>query len=124
MHSVHDCVWTNRSHNISLRQNLLTAGTGVVEMDEKLGAAKRRFPERWRAIEERAFCDEDFRSLCADLADAEAAAVQWANSPSPKRDQRQAEYLCLAVELTKEIEAILDAASIIPLGGRRPKTPS
>ncbi|CAN7365236.1 hypothetical protein LJN214_002043 [Mesorhizobium sp. LjNodule214] len=91
-------------------------------MDQKIEAAQRRFPLRKRAIEELAVRDEDFRSLCIDLADAESAALRWENSDAPKRDERRAEYLALVNDLAKEIEAILDTATIIPLPARRPKS--
>ena len=42
-------------------------------MDEGVRAAVRRFPADQRAIEALAARDEEFRSLCADLTDAENA---------------------------------------------------
>jgi hypothetical protein len=92
-------------------------------LGQNLDSVKRRFAARWRAIEELALRDDDFRSLCVDLADAEAAAVKWEHSASPKRDQRRAEYLELARDLASEIEAALDAASVIALNDRRSKGP-
>ena len=68
----------------------LTEKKGVLLLD--LAAAIRRFPARARAIEELAARDEAFCSLCFDFRDAETALHQWANSDSPKRDQRCAEY--------------------------------
>lgn len=95
---------------------------GVIDMDQKIEAAQRRFPLRKRAIEDLAVRDEDFRSLCIDFADAERAALHWENSDTPKRDERRAEYLALVNDLAKEIEAILDTAASIPLPARRPKS--
>lgn len=94
---------------------------GATALGQKLDPAKRRFATRWRAIEELAARDEDFRALCVDLADAEAAAMKWEHSTSPKRDQRYTEYLDLVRDLAGEIEAALDAASVIALNDRRPK---
>ena len=88
-------------------------------MDQKVGAAKRRFPERSRAIEDLAARDAEFASLCVDLADAEAAAERWQGSTSPKRDERRSEYVALADELAKEIEAELDKIVILPIGRGR-----
>ena len=105
-----------------LLRSIAGGGMGVIEMDQKIEAAQRRFPLRKRAIEELAVRDEDFRSLCIDLADAESAALRWENSDAPKRDERRAEYLALVNDLAKEIEAILDTATIIPLPARRPKS--
>lgn len=92
-------------------------------MAQDITAAVRRFPARRQAIEERAARDEEFLSLCADLAEAEAALHQWENRTDPRRDQRCAEYRILADELANEIEEALDAAEIIPLASRRPKRP-
>jgi hypothetical protein len=67
-----------------------------------------RFPDRGHAIEELARRNEDFRSLCADLADAEAAAVRWEHSSLPVGKARTAEYQELARDLAAELEATLD----------------
>jgi len=92
-------------------------------MDQGITAAIRRFPARRQAIEERAARDEEFLSLCADLAEAEAALHQWEVRADPRRDQRCAEYRILADDLANEIEEALDTAAIIPLASRRPKRP-
>jgi len=92
-------------------------------MDQGITAAIRRFPARRQAIEERAARDEEFLSLCADLAEAEAALHQWEIRADPRRDQRCAEYRILADDLANEIEEALDTAAIIPLASRRPKRP-
>jgi hypothetical protein len=89
-------------------------------MDQGVGAAKRRFPKHERAIEELAARDPEFTSLCIDLADAEAAALQWGASTSPKCDERRDEYLALADELANEIEMKLDKVIILAL--RRGRT--
>lgn len=78
-------------------------------MDEGVLAAVRRFPERRRAIEALAASDEDFRSLCADLADAEAALAGWQASTAAVREARCAEYRGLVEDLAREIEAALEA---------------
>ena len=41
--------------------------------------------------------------------------MKWEHSTSPKRDQRYTEYLDLVRDLAGEIEAALDAASVIAL---------
>ncbi|WP_378946147.1 hypothetical protein [Mesorhizobium sp. ANAO-SY3R2] len=74
-------------------------------------------------IEELAGRDEEFHSLCADLADAEAELMRWESSDHPLREERTAEYRALVGELAAEIEAALDASAIIPLHGRYPKPP-
>jgi hypothetical protein len=77
-------------------------------MDQSLLATIARFPDRGRAIEELAGRDEEFRSLCADYADAEAAVVRWERCSSPLREERCTEYRDLVKELALEIEAALD----------------
>ncbi len=77
-------------------------------MDEGVLAAIRRFPERQRAIETLASRDEDFRSLCVDLADAEAALVGWQASTAAVHEARCAEYRDLVEDLAREIEAALE----------------
>jgi hypothetical protein len=79
-------------------------------MDEGVRAAVRRFPERQRAIERLAAADEDFRSLCVDLVDAETALVGWQASTAAVREARCAEYQGLVEDLAREVEATLGAA--------------
>ena len=77
-------------------------------MDQFVLVAIARFPDRGHAIEELARTNEDFRSLCADLADAEAAAVRWERSSSPVSGARSSEYRDLARDLAAELGAMLD----------------
>jgi len=74
-------------------------------MDEGVLAAVRRFPERQQAIEALADRNEDFRSLCVDLADAEAALAGWRASTAAVRDARCAEYRDLVEDLAREVGA-------------------
>jgi hypothetical protein len=76
-------------------------------MDEGLLAAVRRFPERQTAIETLAGRNEDFRSLCVDLADAETALAGWQASTAAVREARCAEYRSLVEDLAREVEAAL-----------------
>jgi hypothetical protein len=80
-------------------------------MDRSVLPAIARFPDRGHAIEKLARADEDFRSLCADLAAAEAAFVHWKRSSSPVREARCAEYRDLVRDLAAEIEATLDRSN-------------
>ena len=77
-------------------------------MDQAVLVAIARFPDRGHAIEELASTDEDFRSLCADLADAEAAPYGGKYSPLPVRAARSTEYRDLARDLAAELAATLD----------------
>lgn len=87
-------------------------------MDVGLMAAKRRFPFRSQAIEERAARDEGFRDLCTDFADAQVAQRRWEQSTDPEHDERSAEYLALVDDLAREIEGALDTARVIPFHKR------
>lgn len=87
-------------------------------MNNGVVAARRRFPFRGQAIEERAARDEQFRDLCTDFADAAAELLRWEQSREPKRDERFAEYQELVNDLAREIAAALDTAAIIPFHKR------
>lgn len=77
-------------------------------MDRDLLVAVAHFPDRGHAIQELARTNEEFRSLCADLAEAEAARVRWEQSSSPVKDARSAEYRGLVSDLAAELAATLD----------------
>jgi hypothetical protein len=88
-------------------------------MDESLLTAVQRFPDRQRALEALAGCDESFRSLCADFADAQAALRRWEESASAVREQRCAEYEELVESLAAEIASTLDSVEAASGGGTR-----
>jgi alanine-alpha-ketoisovalerate/valine-pyruvate aminotransferase len=73
-------------------------------MERGLLAAVRRFPLQGQEITRLAFADDSFRSLCNDLADAEAARDRLANAPSPQGAARLIEYETLVNELASEVE--------------------
>ncbi|MBZ6078073.1 hypothetical protein [Microvirga puerhi] len=77
-------------------------------MHHAVQAAIARFPDRGHAIEELAKADEDFLSLCEDLAEAQVALARWERSDAPVRTTRCAEYRELVRELVAELEAALD----------------
>ena len=77
-------------------------------MEPFVKVAISRLPDRGHAIEELSRTSENVRSLCVDLADAEAAAVRWERSSSPLRAERGAEYRELANDLAAELSAALD----------------
>jgi hypothetical protein len=88
-------------------------------MSDGLRAAIRRFPERRSAIEAMTAHNEELRSLCEDLAAAEAATALWDRSASPLRDKRVAEYTALANGLAAELKMALEATPIVPFTRRR-----
>ncbi len=77
-------------------------------MHHAVQAAIARFPDRGHAIEELARKDENFQSLCEDLAEAHAALVRWERSASPVGEARCAEYRILVRDLAAELAAELD----------------
>jgi hypothetical protein len=79
-------------------------------MDEEMGAAVRRFPAHQPAIEALAARDEEFRSLCADFAEAEVALRHWEAAESPTRERLCPEYRQLVQDLADEIATALGAA--------------
>jgi hypothetical protein len=87
-------------------------------MDKGLLAAIAHYPDRGRAIQEFAGRDDEFCSLCGDLADAEAALKGWERSTSQVREERCTEYRELIGELAAEIGAMLDRQAG-PLGAPR-----
>jgi hypothetical protein len=86
-------------------------GAKAIAMHRGVLAAIRRFPHRRRAIEELALQSENFRLLCSDLADAEAALEGWQNSRSPLGEERSMEYRTLVAGLAAEIRETLDRES-------------
>jgi hypothetical protein len=76
-------------------------------MEEDTLAAVRRFPEWKRTIIALVAWDDEFRQLCVDLADAEAALRAWEGSSSAARERRCAEYRILINDLVIEIGGVL-----------------
>lgn len=94
----------------SARRRIRTASGRrlVFTMDRDLLVAVAHFPDRGHAIHELARTNEEFRSLCVDLAEAEAALRRWAQSSSPLKEARSTEYKDLVRDLAAELEATLD----------------
>jgi hypothetical protein len=81
-------------------------------LDRELKAAIDRFPGRREAIMDFAARDDDFRSICSDLADAEAALRRCRESKAASHSQLADEYRELSEALASEIETALDAAAL------------
>lgn len=79
-------------------------------MDPGLIAAIRRHPGDRLAIQELALRSEGFRTMCADLAEAEEALRNWQVSDSPLGEDRCGEYKALVEALDAEIVAEIVAA--------------
>ena len=80
-------------------------------MHPSVKAAIAYFPDRGHAIAELARTDEDFLSLCEDLAASEEALAIWERSHSSARAARCSEYRELIRDLTAELAAELDRQS-------------
>jgi hypothetical protein len=74
-------------------------------------SALRRFPSKAREIEELTAQSEDFRDMCEELAEAEAALLAAQNAPAGVRNERIAEWTGWIDRLSAEIAAALDSAN-------------
>jgi hypothetical protein len=81
-------------------------------MENGTRAAIRRFPLKALEIRRVALANADFRSLCEDLADAEAAFDRCVSSADADKDKRRSEYQILKEELAIEIEQMLATFSV------------
>jgi hypothetical protein len=73
--------------------------------------ALRRFPSKARTIEELTRRSENFRDMCEELAEAEAALLAAKNAPAEVRNERMAESTGWIERLNAEIAAALDSAT-------------
>ncbi|WP_210483614.1 hypothetical protein [Microvirga antarctica] len=76
-------------------------------MDQGLAAVVQHLPHRRRAIMELAMRSESFRSLCADVVDAERALQRWKQTDTPISRARSDEYMALIEGLLNEVELAL-----------------
>jgi hypothetical protein len=83
-------------------------------MDQGVLSVVQRFPSLKRAIEERALKSPDFRSLCLDFHDAQAAHTYWSRIATLAGEKRRREYETLVAELADEIEATLAPQALRP----------
>lgn len=97
---------------------MVGSGSDKSSNSRGLSAALSRFPGLPRHIENLFAVNEDFRGLCEDLADAEAALHRCKTLPADIRDARRVEYEELVDSLLSEIKQALSRANVILL---RPK---
>lgn len=87
-------------------------------------AVLRRFPACSRTIEELIARDGDFRDMCEELAEAEAALQAAEALPPALRADRRAEWTDAITRLEAEIARALKKANVIPIGrANQPKCP-
>ncbi|WP_156412173.1 hypothetical protein [Bosea sp. Root483D1] len=72
-------------------------------MDRGILAALRLLPNHKKSIQELMLRNENFRALCADLAEAEFALERWENSKFPEKEAHCAEYRLIIIGLEAEI---------------------
>ncbi|BCH24021.1 hypothetical protein MesoLjLb_38060 [Mesorhizobium sp. L-8-3] len=72
-----------------------------------LSAALRRFPELELTIRRMIVADQNFRDMCEELAEAEAALSRADQLPLPIRAARKAEWQDLVERLAREVDAAL-----------------
>ena len=82
--------------------------------------ALRRFPSKAREIEELTRQSENFRDMCEELAEAEAALLAAKDAPAGVRNERIAESTGWIDRLSAEIAAALGRANVIPLDRAKP----
>jgi hypothetical protein len=81
----------------------------------------RRFPGLEALIEARCEADEEFRLLCDDLADAEAALARLEEMGSFEAENRIEEYRLLVDSLAAEVGAAIGAGQVLPFPGKQAK---
>jgi hypothetical protein len=86
-------------------------------MIDALSVSVRHLPGHRSAIEALWARDAEFRSLCEDLGEADAALLGWKSSSSPKRNERVIEYEALVAGLVSELQTILERVAL----GRVPR---
>ena len=79
------------------------------------------FPGFEALIETRCGADEEFRLLCEDLADAEAALARLEELNSPEAGDQIEEYRLLVDSLAAEVRVAIGMCQVLPFRGRLSK---
>lgn len=88
-------------------------------MADGMRSAAHRFPGYEALIETRCGEDEEFRLLCDDLADAEAALRRLEEMDRFEIEDQIEEYRLLVESLTMELGAAIGVGQILPFRGKR-----
>ncbi|APO75279.1 hypothetical protein AM571_CH02470 [Rhizobium etli 8C-3] len=83
-----------------------------------LETAEAHFPDQKRLVQQLAYENEEFHSMCEDLAAAAEALLNVERLPDSLREARRQEYAALVDALLKEMEEALAQSKIVVL--RRP----
>ena len=95
----------------------------MIDLDQDLESVKQYFPGFAREFELLIESDDDFRSICRDLVDAEVAATKWGSSSTAESEQRRLEYLGLIDDLKSEIKDRLLTSRVVPFRPPKPRAP-
>lgn len=89
--------------------------TDDLSLSDGMPSAVRRFPMHAERIRALIWRDDDFRSMCDDLAAAERALATVDNLPPELRDRRRAEFMDLIEGLFAEIEHAVSESNVVRL---------
>ena len=90
-------------------------------MADGMLSAAHRFPGFEALIQARCGEDEEFRLLCDDLADAEAALRRLEEMDQLETEDQIEEYRLLVESLKAELGAAIGVGQILPFRGARGK---
>lgn len=97
----------------------MTERSGIDTGGDGLASALRRFPTHAAEIRTLMERDENFRSICEDLACVEQALLSVDQLPKDIRDERRREFTDLVDSLAVEIERALKPPNVIPITRHR-----
>lgn len=89
--------------------------TDDFSLSDGMPLAVRRFPMHAERIRALIWRDDDFRSMCDDLAAAERALATVDNLPPKLRERRRAEFIDLIEGLFAEIEHAVSESNVVRL---------
>ena len=89
-------------------------GSGFDQRDEGLAVALRRFPTHAAQIRTLIERNENFRTMCDDLACVEQALLSVDQFPVEIRNDRRREFTELVDGLAVEIERVLSQVKVLP----------
>ncbi len=96
----------------------MTERSGSDLYGEGLASALRRFPTHAAQIRALIMRNENFRTICDDLACAEQALLAVDRFEAGIRDARRREFTEMVDDLSVELERLLSQAKIGPIASR------
>lgn len=95
------------SNGVEVAMTMRTGWEPDQDQEEGLASVLRRFPSHAARIQNLIRLNENFRSMCEDIAVAERALSSVDRLPVNVRDERRAEFIELVDSLAAEIEQAL-----------------